>query len=62
MKHHLVLVAALLVGALVATPAADAHTEINVTVCDPFDGFCSCVNLLTLDTGFHRHTYCMFLA
>lgn len=56
---HLVLVAVLLVGAAVALPAADAHTEINATIC--FD-YCQCVNLLTLDTSRHTHTYCFGLA
>lgn len=60
--YHLALVAALLVGAMATAPIAGAHTDLNVTVCDPFEGFCGCLNVLTVETSRHVHTYCMFLA
>ena len=57
---HVILGAMLaLVGVAALAPVAEAHIDLNVTVCEP-GGPCFCRHVATVDTELvHLHTLCL---
>jgi hypothetical protein len=56
---RVIVLGLVLLAALAAAPVAEAHIDLNVTVCDPLEGFCRCVHVGTVQSERHLHTFCL---